>query len=67
MPKRSSRAGQPKPGRAKSEAKPAWPPEQHSGEGSASALATLQNLESRRLLTSSKPVEPRTGEDEAKP
>lgn len=64
--KRSSRPGPSKPGRTKSEPKPGWPQEQHSGEGSASALATLQKLESRRRLTSSKPAEPRSGEDETK-
>jgi hypothetical protein len=30
------------------EPKPAWPAERHSGEGSASALETLQKLEKRR-------------------
>lgn len=50
MTKRTSRAGLPKPGRIKTEPKPAWPAERHSGEGSASALETLQKLESRRRL-----------------
>lgn len=66
MAKRSPRTGPSKPGRAKSDPKAAWPQEQHSGEGSASALATLQKLESRRSLASSMPAEPRSGEDESK-
>jgi hypothetical protein len=61
--KRNPRTGSSKPGRAKSEPKPAWPLERHSGEGSASALETLQKLESRRSLTASKPPEPHPEED----
>jgi hypothetical protein len=40
----------------KQEAKPAWPAERHSGEGSASALETLQTLEKSRVAR--KPAEP---------
>jgi hypothetical protein len=46
--KRTQRA-RPPPARTKQEAKPAWPAERHSGEGSASALETLQKLEQRRV------------------
>jgi hypothetical protein len=53
--KRTQRAGPAKPAR-KQETKPAWPTERHSGEGSASALETLQKLEKRRVA--SKPREP---------
>jgi hypothetical protein len=50
--KRAKR-GQPEPVRPK-ETAPALPPlERHSGEGSASALETLQKLEKRR--TAAKP------------
>jgi hypothetical protein len=45
--KRTQRTGPARPGR-KQEPKPAWPAERHSGEGSASALETLQKLEKRR-------------------
>lgn len=45
--KRTQRTGSPRPAR-KPEPKPAWPAERHSGEGSASALETLQKLEKRR-------------------
>ena len=64
MTKRNPRAGPSRPGRAKTEPKPAWPLERHSGEGSASALETLQKLESRRLT--SKPAEPHSGDEETK-
>lgn len=59
--KRPQRTGA-KPARAKPEPKPAWPPERHSGEGSASALETLQRLESRRRLPA-KPADPHPPED----
>jgi hypothetical protein len=45
--KRTQRTGPARPTRAP-EPKPAWPAERHSGEGSASALETLQKLEKRR-------------------
>lgn len=54
--KRAQRPGTAKPAR-KLEPKPAWPAERHSGEGSASALETLQKLEKRRIA--GKPAEPR--------
>jgi hypothetical protein len=53
--KRTPKPGAPKPAR-KQETKPVWPTERHSGEGSASALETLQKLEKRRVAT--KPSEP---------
>lgn len=53
MVKRTPRAA--KPAR-KEEPRPTWPPERHSGEGSASALETLQKLEKRRVA--SKPRDP---------
>lgn len=62
--KRPPRTGA-KPAGAKPEPKPAWPPERHSGEGSASALETLQRLESRRRLPV-RPAEPHTPEDDGK-
>ena len=43
------------------EARPAWPAERHSGEGSASALVTLQKLEQRRVV--SRPPEPHPEDD----
>jgi hypothetical protein len=58
--KRTSRSGPSKPGR-KDPAPPAWPIERHSGEGSASALETLQKLEKRR--TASRPEDPSKDED----
>jgi hypothetical protein len=45
--KRTQRAGPAQAPRPK-ENKPAWAIERHSGEGSASALETLQKLEKRR-------------------
>jgi hypothetical protein len=39
-----------KPAKAKADAKPAWPAETHSGEGSASALELLRKLEHRDKL-----------------
>jgi hypothetical protein len=45
--KKTQRASPAKASRPK-ETKPAWPLERHSGEGSASALETLQKLEKRR-------------------
>jgi hypothetical protein len=53
--KRTQRMGPSRPPR-KPEAKPAWPIERHSGEGSASALEILQKLEKRRTVA--KPQEP---------
>jgi hypothetical protein len=53
--KRTQRAGADKP--RKPEPKPSWPVERHSGEGSASALETLQKIEKRRVA--GKPAEPR--------
>lgn len=47
--KRTQRGGA-KPAPARQEPKPVAPLERHSGEGSASALETLQKLESRRPL-----------------
>jgi hypothetical protein len=38
------------------EVRPAWPAERHSGEGSASALETLQKLEKRRVAA--RPADP---------
>jgi hypothetical protein len=51
------RATRPSPARppVKKEPKPAWPAERHSGEGSASALETLQKLEKNRVA--GKPAE----------
>jgi len=53
--KKSQKPGPVRPSR-KQEAKPAWPQERHSGEGSASALETLQKLEKRR--SASRPDDP---------
>jgi hypothetical protein len=53
--KRAQRPSPSRPAR-KEEPKPAWPAERHSGEGSASALETLQKLEKRR--SAGKPAEP---------
>jgi hypothetical protein len=53
--KRSQKAGPAKAAR-KQEPKPQWPVERHSGEGSASALETLQKLERRRVA--SRPADP---------
>lgn len=61
MVKRTQRAA-PGPARAKPEAKPALTLEQHSGEGSASALATLQKQEIRRHIGSRTPEPPPPGE-----
>ena len=55
MVKRATRPGPARPP-ARKEAKPAWPAERHSGEGSASALETLQKLEKNRVA--GKPAEP---------
>ena len=49
MPKRTQRGGA-KPAPARQESKPVAPLDRHSGEGAASALETLQKLESRRRL-----------------
>lgn len=59
--KRTQRSGPSKPDR-KEEAPPAWPVERHSGEGSASALETLQKLEKRRVAD--KPADPPSSGDE---
>lgn len=61
MVKRSQRAGPPKPVR-QPEPKPQWT-ETHSGEGSASALETLQKLEKRRVARTL-PEPPPGGETE---
>jgi hypothetical protein len=61
--KRTQRGGA-KPAPARQEPKPAGPPERHSGEGSASALETLQKLESRRRLPG-KPADPHSSDDPA--
>ena len=45
-----------KPTPARQEPKPVAPLERHSGEGSASALETLQKLEKRRVAA--KPADP---------
>lgn len=55
MAKRKQR-GSPTPPRTRPEPKSAWPQERHSGEGSASALETLQKLESRRQLGTKPPA-----------
>lgn len=47
MEKRTPRAGTTPPPR-ETESQPAWTPERHSGEGSASALETLHRLEGGR-------------------
>jgi hypothetical protein len=59
--KRTPRAVPAKAGRAKPENRPAAPLERHSGEGSASALETLQRLETGRI--SARPAEPRPGDE----
>lgn len=48
--KRTQRTGAPRPGHTQPEARPGAVLERHSGEGSASALETLQKLESNRRL-----------------
>jgi hypothetical protein len=57
--KRTQRAAPSRPTR-KQETKPVWPTERHSGEGSASALETLQKIEKRRGIA--RPVDPRPDE-----
>jgi hypothetical protein len=47
----------------KEEARPAWAIERHSGEGSASALETLQKLEHRRV--SAQPADPHPDDPKA--
>lgn len=59
--KRTQRSGPAKQPARKQEPKPAWPVERHSGEGSASALETLQKLEKRRVA--SKPRDPHGDSD----
>ena len=55
MVKKSQKPGPAKASR-KQEAKPVWTLERHSGEGSASALETLQKLEKKR--SASRPADP---------
>jgi len=55
MVKRTTRSAASKAA-LKQEPKPVWPNERHSGEGSASALETLQKLERRRVAA--KPADP---------
>lgn len=67
MKRTQQRAASARPAR-KQEPKPVWPIERHSGEGSASALETLQKLERRRV--SSLPADPHPddlGPDEPTP
>ena len=61
MSKKAQRTGI-RPARLQPEPKPAWPTERHSGEGSASALETLQKLESRRRLPA-RPADTRDPDD----
>jgi hypothetical protein len=58
--KRTQGTGPARPAR-KEEPKPAWPAERHSGEGSASALETLQKLEKRR--GAARPGDPAPGDE----
>jgi hypothetical protein len=53
-------AGRPaaRPAEADAEIQPAWPAEQHSGEGSASALESLQKMEIRRVASQAAPEPP---------
>ena len=60
MGKRTTRSGPSKPGR-KDPIPPMWQQERHSGEGSASALETLQKLEKRRVA--SRPADPHQDDD----
>ncbi|MBC5783587.1 hypothetical protein H8N03_11580 [Ramlibacter sp. USB13] len=60
MGKRTTGSGPAKPGR-KDKATPPSPLERHSGEGSASALETLQKLEKRRVA--SRPADPHRDDD----
>ena len=55
MVKRAKRSGLPEPARPE-KTPPVLPLERHSGEGSASALETLQKLEEHR--TAAKPSDP---------
>jgi hypothetical protein len=61
--KRSQRSAPPKVRRPGETGSP-WATESHSGEGSASALETLQKLEKSRLA--GKPSEPKPGDDPAR-
>lgn len=65
MSKKAQRTGT-KADRPPPEPKPAWPAERHSGEGSASALETLQKLESRRRLPP-QPADTSDTEDDPSP
>ena len=58
--KRTPKPRPPPPAR-KPETKPTSPFERHSGEGSASALETLQKLEKRR--TAARPADPHKDPD----
>jgi hypothetical protein len=63
--KRTERPGA-RPAQAEADNKPAWPAEQHSGEGSASALESLQKMEIRRVASQAAP-EPAPSADEPDP
>ena len=60
MAKRTRRPPPAAPTRSES-ARPTWPTERHSGEGSASALEILQKLEKRR--GAARPAEPGPEDD----
>ena len=60
MAKRTRRP-QPAPPARTEAARPAWPTERHSGEGSASALEILQKLEKRR--SAARPADTRPDDD----
>jgi hypothetical protein len=61
--KRTRRPG-PASTEPRQETRPSWPAEGHSGEGSASALETLQKLEIRRVAA--RAVDPGPEEDPPK-
>jgi hypothetical protein len=58
--KRTRRPSPAAPARSEA-ARPTWPTERHSGEGSASALEILQKLEKRR--GAARPADPGPEED----
>jgi hypothetical protein len=60
--KRNTKAA-PTKARLPPETKLAWSNERHSGEGAASALATLQKMEKSRTV--SRPTEPKTEEPDS--
>jgi hypothetical protein len=63
VPKRKPSGGA-RPAPARHDPKAAAPFERHSGEGSASALETLQKLESRRRLSNStRPADPHSRDE----